>query len=193
MARWAPGASDRLQRAAMELFAEDGFEATTVAGIAERAGVTERTFFRHFADKREVLFAGEEQLEAVFVDAIADAPPDASVGGLLVAALDAGGGALQDVRGRDFARVRNEIITANEQLRERELLKLAKLSHAVTAALVARGVAEETACLAGELVVLVFKTAFVRWVDAPSETRGLVELQHEGLAAISDLTHAEIV
>src|SRR5690242_4601605 len=62
MARWAPGASDRLQRAAMELFAEDGFEATTVAGIAGRAGVTERTFFRHFADKREVLFAGGEQL-----------------------------------------------------------------------------------------------------------------------------------
>jgi AcrR family transcriptional regulator len=90
-----------MQRAAMELFAERGFEATTVAGIAERAGVTERTFFRHFADKREVLFAGEEQLEAVFVDAIAGAPAGASLTDLLIAALDAGGGALQDVRGRD--------------------------------------------------------------------------------------------
>jgi AcrR family transcriptional regulator len=175
----------------MDLFAERGFEATTVAGIAERAGVTERTFFRHFADKREVLFAGEEQLEAVFVDAIADAPADASLKGLLVAALDAGGGALQDMRGRDFARARNEIITANEQLQERELLKMAKLSHAVTAALVARGVADVPARLAGDLVVSVFGTAFARWVT-PGETRDLVELQREGLAVISDLTRVEI-
>ncbi|MFI7128691.1 helix-turn-helix domain-containing protein [Nonomuraea sp. NPDC050153] len=192
MARWAPGASDRLQRAAMELFAEDGFEATTVAGIAGRAGVTERTFFRHFADKREVLFAGEDRLEAAFVDAITDAPADAAVAGLLVAALDAGGRVLQGVRGRDHARVRNGIIAANEQLRERELLKLAKLSHAVTAALVARGVGQMAAGLAGELGVLVFKTAFVRWI-APEETRDLLELQREGLAAISDLTRAGTV
>jgi AcrR family transcriptional regulator len=176
----------------MELFAERGFEATTVAGIAERAGVTERTFFRHFADKREVLFAGEEQLRAVFVDAIAGAPEDVSLTALLTAALDAGGKALQDVRGRDFARVRNAIITANEQLQERELLKLAKLSHAVTAALVARGAADVPARLAGDLVVSVFGTAFVRWV-APGETRDLVELQREGLAVISDLTRVETV
>ena len=174
----------------MDLFAEHGFEATTVAGIAERAGVTERTFFRYFADKREVLFAGEEQLEAVFVDAIADAPADASLNGLLVAALDAGGGALQDVRGRDFARARNEIITANEQLQERELLKMAKLSHAVTTALVARGVADVPAHLAGDLVVSVFSTAFARWI-ASGETRDLVELQHEGLAVISGLARVE--
>lgn len=174
----------------MELFAEDGFEATTVAGIAVRAGVTERTFFRHFADKREVLFAGESVLEKVFVDAIAGAPAGAPPAGPLVAALDAGGRALQDERGRDYARTRNEIIMANEQLRERELLKLAKLSHAVTAALVARGVADVTACLAGELVVLVFKTGFTRWI-APGETRDLVELQREGFAAIGDLARAE--
>ncbi|WP_199435306.1 TetR/AcrR family transcriptional regulator [Qaidamihabitans albus] len=192
MARWAPGASDRLQRAAMELFAEGGFEATTVAGIAERAGVTERTFFRHFADKREVLFAGEGQLEAVLVDAIAGAPADASLADLVVAALAAVGGALQDVRGRDFARVRNEIITANEQLQERELLKLAKLSHAVTAALLDRGVADVPARLAGDLVVSVFSTAFARWI-APDQTRDLVELQREGLAAISELTRVETV
>ncbi len=176
----------------MELFAEGGFEATTVAGIAERAGVTERTFFRHFADKREVLFAGEGQLEAVLVDAIAGAPADASLADLVVAALAAVGGALQDVRGRDFARVRNEIITANEQLQERELLKLAKLSHAVTAALLDRGVADVPARLAGDLVVSVFSTAFARWI-APDQTRDLVELQREGLAAISELTRVETV
>jgi AcrR family transcriptional regulator len=174
----------------MELFAERGYEATTVAGIAERAGVTERTFFRHFADKREVLFPGEEQLEAVFVDAIAGAPADASLTGLLIAALDAGGGALQDLRGREFARTRNAIITANAQLQERELLKLAKLSRAVTAALVARGVADVPARLAGDLVVSVFATAFARWI-APGETRDLVELQRDGLAVISDLARAD--
>jgi AcrR family transcriptional regulator len=176
----------------MELFAESGFDATTVAGIAERAGVTERTFFRHFADKREVLFAGEEHLEGVFTDAIVGAPADTSLTDLLVAALDAGGGALQDLRGRDYARARNEIITANERLQERELLKLAKLSHAVTAALVARGVADVTARLAGDLVVSVFGTAFARWI-APDENRDLVELQREGLAAISELTRVETV
>lgn len=190
MARWAPGASDRLQRAAMELFAERGYEATTVAGIAERAGVTERTFFRHFADKREVLFPGEEQLEAVFVDAIAHAPADASLTGLLIAALDAGGGTLQELRGREFARTRSAIIAANAQLQERELLKLAKLSRAVTAALVARGVADVPARLAGDLAVSVFATAFSRWI-APGETRDLVELQRDGLAVISDLARAD--
>ncbi|PXY27824.1 TetR family transcriptional regulator [Prauserella muralis] len=190
MARWAPGASDRLQRAAMELFAEDGFEATTVAAIAERAGVTERTFFRYFTDKREVLFAGEEEFEGVFVDAIAAAPEGTSLNGLLVAALDAGGRVLQDLRGRDFARARNDIITANEQLQERELLKLAKLSRAVTAALVARGAGQVPARLAGDLVVSVFGAAFARWV-APGETRDLVELQRDGLAAVSELTPVE--
>lgn len=173
----------------MELFAERGYEATTVAGIAERAGVTERTFFRHFPDKREVLFAGEELLEAAFVGAIAGAPADASLTDLLVAALDAGGGALQEARSRDNARVRNGIITANPQLQERELLKLAKLARAVTAALVARGVADVPARLAGDLVVSVFGTAFTRWIT-PGETRGLVELQRDGLATVSALTGA---
>ena len=190
MARWAPGASDRLLRAAMDLFAERGFEATTVAGIAERAGVTERTFFRYFADKREVLFPGDGQLAAAFADAIAAAPPDASLTDLIAASLDAGGGALQEARGRDFARARAVIIAAHEQLQERELLKLAKLSRAVTAALVARGVADVPARLAGDLVVSVFATAFARWV-APGETRDLVELQRDGLAVISDLARAD--
>lgn len=177
----------------MEQFAQNGYEATTVAGIAGRAGVTERTFFRHFADKREVLFAGEEEeFEALFTDAMAGAPADASLADLLVAALDAGGGALQDLRGRDHARARNELITANEQLRERESLKLAKLSQAMTAVLAARGVAEVPARLAADLVVSVFSTAFARWI-APDETRDLVELQRESLAVVSDLTRVETV
>lgn len=145
-----------------------------------------------FRGQAQGAVAGEEELEAVFTDAIAGAPADASLSDLLVAALDAGGGALQDVRGRDYARVRNEIITANEQLQERELLKLAKLSHAVTAAFAARGVADVAARLIGDLVVSVFGTAFARWI-APDQARDLVELQCEGLAAISDLTRVETV
>jgi AcrR family transcriptional regulator len=190
MARWAPGALERLQQAAMELFAEHGFEATTVAEIAERAGVTERTFFRYFPDKREVLFAGEDRFEAAFVDAITAAPDRTSPIGLLVAALDAVGGALQETRGREHARMRNGIVAANEQLRERELLKLAKLSRAVTAALVARGVADVPARLAGDLAVSVFATAFARWI-APGETRDLVELQRDGLAVLGELARAD--
>jgi AcrR family transcriptional regulator len=190
MARWAPGALERLQEAAMQLFAERGFEATTVAEIAERAGVTERTFFRYFPDKREVLFAGEDRLEAAFVHAITAAPDGTSPTGLLAAALDAGGGALQDLRDREYARTRNAIIAANAQLQERELLKLAKLSRAVTAALVARGVADVPARLAGDLAVSVFATAFPRWI-APGETRDLVELQRDGLAVLGELARAD--
>lgn len=186
MARWAPGASDRLQRAAMELFAERGFEATPVAGIAERAGVTERTFFRHFADKREVLFAGEEALEASFTDAIAAADADTPLTELLGATLDAGGAAMQQLRARDHVRARNEIISANEQLYERELLKLARLSGAVAGALTARGLAELHANLAADVVVSVFSTAFTRWI-APDEPNDLVDLQREGLAAVGEL------
>jgi AcrR family transcriptional regulator len=189
MARWAPGALERLQEAAMELFAERGFEATTVAEIAQRAGVTERTFFRYFPDKREVLFAGEDRLEAAFVDAITAAPDGTSPTGLLAAALDAGGGALQDLRDREYARTRNAIIAANAQLQERELLKLAKLSSALTAALLARGVADVPARLAGDLAVSVFATAFTRWI-APGETRDLVELQRDGLAVLGELARA---
>lgn len=177
-----------MQRAAMDLFTEQGFDVTTVAGIAERAGVTERTFFRHFADKREVLFSGSEQLEAVFVDAITDARPDSSLSDVLAAALDAGGKWLQDGRGQEYAHTRNQIIAANQQLQERELLKLARLSQAIAAALAARGVADLPARLAGDLVVSVFSAAYYRWID-PDETRDLVQLQREGLAAVGDLAH----
>ena len=74
MGRWEPNARGRLEQAAMELYLERGFDQTTVAEIAERAGLTERTFFRHFADKREVLFAGAGALQELLVSAVAGAP-----------------------------------------------------------------------------------------------------------------------
>lgn len=189
MARWKPGSPDRLQRAAMELFAERGFGATTVADIADRAGVTERTFFRHFVDKREVLFAGQEQLQKAFTDAIALAPAGASAIELVAASLDAGGKTLQSTRGREYARMRNAVVAANEALQERERLKLAKLSHAVADALTARGIEDSSARIAGDLLVSVFTTAFDRWI-APGETRDLSDLQREALAAFRELAGA---
>jgi AcrR family transcriptional regulator len=187
MARWEPGARDRLQGAALELFTERGFEATTVADIAERTGVTERTFFRHFADKREVLFAGEELLLDRYVEAIRSAQHGASARQLVATALDAGGGELESRRGREFARMRNAIVSSHESLRERELLKMQKLSQAIADALSAREVDELTAGMGGELAVSAFLVAFRRWI-AEGETRTLVELQRESLAAVSALS-----
>jgi AcrR family transcriptional regulator len=170
----------------LELFAQRGFDATTVADIAERAGVTERTFFRYFADKREVLFAGQDQFESAFIDAIDAVPEAASLIDLVAAAAAGGGDALQRARGREYARARHAVIEANEQLHERELLKLAKLATAVAAKLKERGVVAVVAQLGGDLAVSVFNDAFGRWI-APGETRDLVELQRESLAALADL------
>jgi AcrR family transcriptional regulator len=165
MSRWEPGARERLERAALELFIDPGYEQTTVAEIAARAGVTERTFFRYFSDKREVLFAGGHALEDLMVSQVAAAPAG-------VAPLEAVAGALDTVAldifadRHAFARQRQLIINSSSDLQERELLKLASLTIAVAAALRARGVAEPGASLAAESGVAVFKTAFAQWVSA---------------------------
>lgn len=170
----------------MELFAERGFDETTVADIAERAGVTERTYFRHFADKREVLFGGEEQLQAAFLGAIAAAPEGTPVLAIVGAALDAGGRTLEDVRAPDDARARHAVIEAHPALQERERSKLARLAAAVADALQQRGVTALDARLAGDLLVSVFTTGFARWI-APGQERGLVDLQREALQSLRDL------
>ncbi|MBM9469179.1 TetR family transcriptional regulator [Nakamurella leprariae] len=185
MGRWQPGAQQRLQQAALELFAERGFDATTVADIAARAGVTERTFFRYYADKREVLFDGEDGLQRAFVDAVAAAPAGASTTAVIDAALAAGGGFLEQRRSADrhFPRIRAEILAANDALQERELLKMAKLAGALAGALRTRGLDELSARMTAELIVAVFVTAFTRWIG-PDEDRGLVDLQLDGLTAL---------
>src|SRR5437667_1356925 len=115
MARWAKDSSGRLQQAAMELYSERGFERTTVAQIAERAGLTERTFFRHFADKREVLFAGSGQLQALLVQTVADTPASAAPIDAVAAGIEALGAVLQESRGRAFARQRQSIVAASAE------------------------------------------------------------------------------
>lgn len=162
MGRWKPGASGRLAKAALELYGERGFEQTTVAEIAERAGLTERTFFRHFADKREVLFDGTAALEAQLVEAVASAEPETQAIELVAVALRA----IVPILGerRDFARRRQAIIAANPDLQERELIKLAKLASTLASALRDRGVREPQASLAAEAGIAVFRIGFERWV-----------------------------
>jgi AcrR family transcriptional regulator len=161
--RWGPDARGRLAEAAMELYGERGFDETTVAEIARRAGLTERTFFRHFADKREVLFAGSNQLREFLVNSVSQAPASDSPMGAVSAAVEALGQVFLD---RDFSRRRQAIISANAELQERELIKLASLASAIAAALRRRGAPEPTASLAAETGIAVFKITFERWIDA---------------------------
>ncbi|TCC24003.1 TetR/AcrR family transcriptional regulator [Kribbella sindirgiensis] len=168
MGRWEPDAAGRLREAAMALYAERGYDGTTVAEIADRAGVTARTFFRHFADKREVLFAGSEQLERHMVEALAAAPPDASPMEAVTAAVLATAEFFDDIR-RDYSRRRAAVITSTPELRERELIKMATLTTALTDGLLARGVAPDVAALAAETGVAVFRVSFERWIAAPDD------------------------
>jgi AcrR family transcriptional regulator len=178
MGRWEPNARGRLERAAIELFEERGFDQTTAAEIAARAGLTERTFFRHFADKREVLFGGVLQLQERFVAAVAGAP---AARGPIEAVADG----LREIAAmlgdnREFATVRQSIIAANPELQERELIKLATLAGAVGEALRGRGVPDPAASLSAEAGIAAFKVGFARWVE-PANSRGLGELIAESL------------
>ena len=165
MGRWEPNARGRLEQAALELFVERGFEQTTVAGIAQRAGLTERTFFRHFTDKREVLFAGGSMLQELLVKGVAQAPPDA-------APLDAVSGSLQAAaphlqqRG-DYPMQRQAVIAANPELQERELIKLAGL--------------------AAEAGIAVFRVAFERWIAEDCRPE-LATLIRDSLAQLRAVT-----
>jgi AcrR family transcriptional regulator len=165
MARWEPDARGRLEKAAMELFQERGYVRTTVEDIAARAGLTERTFFRYFADKREVLFSGSKELEKGIVDRIEGAAEEASPLDAVAAAFEAGGAELQDRRDLHFVRARYALVTEHAEIQERELIKLASLAAAVTKALHARGVSEPAASLAAEAGIAVFKIGFERWVS----------------------------
>jgi AcrR family transcriptional regulator len=167
MGRWEPNARGRLAQVALALYADQGFEQTTVAEIAKQAGLTERTFFRHFADKREVLFYGTEMLRDLLARAVADAPASATPMDAVSAAYQAAGALLQENPER--ARLRHAIVSATAELRERELIKLAALASAVAAALRDRGVPEPTASLAAETGATVVKVAFARWVSEPGQ------------------------
>ena len=181
MTRWEPNASGRLQEAALELFTERGFEQTTVEDIATRAGLTKRTFFRHFSDKREVLFSGGEAFQERFVQGLAAAPASAPPLEAAAVAIEAGGAFLRDRR--DFARRRQAVVTANAELQERELVKLASVAAALADGLRERGVPEPAASVTAETAIAVFRTAFERWV-AMEDGRDLSAPIRESLDAL---------
>jgi AcrR family transcriptional regulator len=180
MPRWEPNGRERLVRAALDLFTEQGYDSTTVAQIAERAGLNKSTFFRYFPDKREVLFVGQDELCDLVAQGIAGAPPASATPLQAVgAALDAAATAFTAER-RAFGPQRQAIIAANPELQERDALKVAGLGAAMTQALQARGVPDPTARIATELGLLAFHLAYVRWVD-PANEQPFGELAHRSL------------
>jgi AcrR family transcriptional regulator len=184
MSRWEPNARGRLEQAAAELFAERGFDETTVADIAARAGLTERTFFRHFTDKREVLFSGQDVFVGTVVSAVAAAPGTATPVEAVAAGLDAAGNLLQGRVG--LAPQRQVIIDAHPELQERELIKMARLGTAIASTLRERGVAEPEATLAADTGIAVLRIAFARWLDE-GVARPLPEVMRETLGELAAL------
>jgi len=185
MGRWEPNARGRLEAAALELYGEYGFDQTTVAQIAERAGLTARTFFRYFADKREVLFWGAAALQDFLTSGVAKAPDSLAPIEAVTTALEAADTLFPERR--ELARQRQSIIAANPELQERELIKLASLSAALADALRQRGVTDPAASLAAEAGIAVFKIAFARWVDESNE-QGFGPLVRESLGELKAVT-----
>lgn len=164
MARWEPNASQRLADAALELFAERGYENTTVLDIAKRAGLTKSTFFRHFQDKRGVLF-GEDALIGPLAAAIAAAPAGATPLEAMAHGFDALGRSVFTPDRRAFTVRRREVIDAHPDLREREALKSMSLTAALSAAMERRGTPALLAAVSAQLGALTLKTAYERWSD----------------------------
>jgi AcrR family transcriptional regulator len=185
MTRWKPDAQGRLMSAAIELFEEQGYEATTVAEIAERAGLTKRTFFRHFSDKREVLFSGSQELQRIWLEGLAAAPAQASPLAVVMGGLDPV--AEMFAERHTFARIRAQIVEANPELQERELIKLQSLAAAIKGALVERGVTTNAAILAAQAGVTVFHVAFARWVQQndPTTFRRLMDESLDELRSVT--------
>jgi len=181
MARWEPNTRERLVRAALDLFTEQGYDATTVSEIAERAGgLTKMTFFRHFPDKREVLFAaGQEIHSRLLADAIAAAPGPATPLQAVAAGLDSAAEAFTPER-RDLGPKMQAAIAASTELQERETLKRVGLATAMTDALKERGISDPTASLAAEVGVLALKIAHARWAD-PTNQQELAVLARQSL------------
>lgn len=165
MARWEPNAAERLALAALDLFSERGYENTTVIDIAQHAGLTKTTFFRHFRDKREVLFGGDAMASAI-ASAIASAPAATTPLGAVAHALDVSGREVFTPARREFVARRRAVIEANPELQEREALKGLGLTASMTAALQRRGFPDLASRVAAELGALAGKIAYERWTDS---------------------------
>ncbi len=184
MGRWQPDAPARLQEAAFELYTERGYAQTTVAEIAERAGLTERTFFRHFADKREVLFEGSDRFLATVVGPVDCAPPSATTLEAVTAGIEAAGSVFP---APELVARRHALILANPELRERELIKLASLATSLADALRRRGVPDTAGELAAETGIAVLRIALTRWIEDPAARPWEVHV-NEGMDELRRLT-----
>jgi AcrR family transcriptional regulator len=189
MPRWEPGARERLVVAAVDLFTEQGYDATTVAQIAGRAGVTKSTFFRYFPDKRELLVAGQETLSRLLAEGIAEAPAGASPLEAVAAGLERASSVMGPMNRELGARLK-AAVAASAELQERDALKSVGLAAAMATALAARGVPDVAAHLAAELGVLAFKRGFAKWVEAAHDADG--GLAPYTLAALDDLRAASL-
>ena len=182
MPRWEPNARGRLERAALELFAEQGYDATSVAQIADRAGLTKSSFFRHFADKREVLSAGQDILADLFSEGVRAADPSATPIECVAAALQSAAVVFTEQR-HQIVPLRHAVIAANSELQERQLLKRARLSSVLADALRARGADEVTAQLATELGMMAFNIAYARW-SAAAKVKSFAQLADTALTEL---------
>ena len=171
MPRWESDAQGRLERAALELFETQGFERTSVAQIAGAAGLKERSFYRYFPDKREVLFAGNE-LESHLVAQIE-------------ALLTALGTAEEIFRSREFLLRRGRVIAANPALAERDLIKLADIADALAPAVERRGVEPGTARFIIDVVLAIHRRAMPRWLAEPDTT--LAQLMAQAAAELREV------
>jgi AcrR family transcriptional regulator len=185
MPRWEPDAPRRLYEAAFELYTERGYEQTTVAEIAARAGLKERSFFRHFADKREVFFQSSDEFRTALLEPVAAAPASATPLEAVTAGLEAAGSAFP----LDLVRRRHALILANPELQERELQKLASLAASLAETLRQRGVPDTAAELAASTGITILRTALARWVNDPTEQPWTVHL-HKTIDELRTLTGA---
>ncbi|MFF7632881.1 TetR/AcrR family transcriptional regulator [Kitasatospora sp. NPDC008050] len=188
MPRWKPDARQRLVMAALGLFAEQGYDETTVAQIAERAGLTRSTFFRHFADKREILTTGQTTLSRLLAEGIDSAPADATPMTAVAAGLERASGEMTSFN-RELSPLLHAAIEANAELQERNALKSIGMAAAMVDALKRRNVAEPAAHVAAELGVLAFRLGYIRWAD-PSRDEDPGELATHTRAAFDELRAA---
>ncbi|WP_402465074.1 TetR/AcrR family transcriptional regulator [Isoptericola aurantiacus] len=184
MPRDSRATRQRLQEAALSLFSRDGYDATTATAIAQAAGVTERTFFRHFADKRDVLFTPQDEFERPFLEAAAGAP-DPNVRALIEASVLAGAQSFRD-RPRTWSRARQGILDAEDRLAERERSKLASLAGSLEDAFAERGADKVTARLGAEIATSTFRIAFHRWINS-DDGANLVQVQQDVLRRLDDV------
>ncbi|WP_067900489.1 TetR/AcrR family transcriptional regulator [Nocardia vaccinii] len=183
MPRWDPRAEERLRAAALELYSERGYENVTVADITERAGLTRRTFFRYFTDKRDVLFAGSERLAPALAEAVLSADDALSPFEAMLAGFVRVGDLLAE-RVPANAAQRREIVRSSPELRERERTKFAAVADSLADALERRGAPVAEASLLAQVGVAIFLVAFARWTDDGQSTR-FADFVHEVSAELA--------